>query len=218
METDCTLPSPPTLVIRTRLKQEWPLMVKWIPPLLWQGALPSQNQKRNEHQTLRLTDLFAEIFRSMTTIWIMHQARNIQAEENTTTCLQGCQEPFQQLNACMSTKTKQTASSWDTQSFYLVSSTFCTLQAQCLRCIGLSAGKQAAPYQSAAVEGCTSLHCHWPGLGSADRSWLQSQWQKDFRKRKSRCHNTLLRSKLRRRARHCTVRSSMPPSSPRIQN
>jgi hypothetical protein len=101
---------------------------------------------------------------------------------------------------------------------YLVSSTFCILQAQCLHCIGLSAGKQAAPYQSAAVEGCTSLHCHWPGLGSADRSWLQSQWQKDFRKHKSRCHNTLLRSKLRRRARHCIVRSSMPPSSPRIQN
>jgi len=107
---------------------------------------------------------------------------------------------------------------WDTQSFYLISSTFCTLQAQCPHCIGLSAGKQAAPYRSAAVEGCTSLHCHWPGLGSADRSWLQSQWQKDFRKRKSWCHNTLLRSKLRRRARHCTVRSSMPPSSPRIQD
>lgn len=39
MDTDTTSPAPATLVMRTRLKYEWPLIVNLIPPLFLQETL-----------------------------------------------------------------------------------------------------------------------------------------------------------------------------------
>lgn len=39
MEIEITSPAPPTLVIRTRLKNEWPLIVNLTPPFLMHGTL-----------------------------------------------------------------------------------------------------------------------------------------------------------------------------------
>ena len=45
METLWTSPAPPTLVISTKLKYEWPFMVNLIPPFLMQGTLEKKNSK-----------------------------------------------------------------------------------------------------------------------------------------------------------------------------
>lgn len=55
METEWTSPAPPTLVIRTRLKQEWPLTVNLIPPLLLQGTL-QRKKKEKPKQTHLVSD------------------------------------------------------------------------------------------------------------------------------------------------------------------
>ncbi|KAL6990522.1 hypothetical protein U1Q18_042258, partial [Sarracenia purpurea var. burkii] len=46
MNTACTSPAPPTLVTRTRLKYECPLIVNLMPPLLLQGTLQTTSREQ----------------------------------------------------------------------------------------------------------------------------------------------------------------------------
>jgi hypothetical protein len=54
METAVTSPAPPTLVISTRLKYEWPLIVNLMPPFFWQGTLYVLSTIKSEKQKERI--------------------------------------------------------------------------------------------------------------------------------------------------------------------
>lgn len=44
METEITSPAPATLVMSTRLKNEWPFIVNLIPPVFMHGTLDEKNE------------------------------------------------------------------------------------------------------------------------------------------------------------------------------
>ena len=49
MDTETTSPAPPTFVMRTRLKYEWPLTVNLIPPVFLHATLQNKHQpEQNE--------------------------------------------------------------------------------------------------------------------------------------------------------------------------
>ncbi|MFS8013212.1 hypothetical protein Hanom_Chr14g01330141 [Helianthus anomalus] len=47
IETEWTSPAPPTFVIKTKLKYEWPFIVNLTPPFFTQGTLYIQNKFRH---------------------------------------------------------------------------------------------------------------------------------------------------------------------------
>lgn len=57
METAITSPAPPTLVIRTRLKNEWPLIVNLTPPLFLHGTLNERRDNVKKHREYKITGL-----------------------------------------------------------------------------------------------------------------------------------------------------------------